>query len=166
MKTNLYELSYELAEINDQIIDAEGVISPDLERRLDDSGLAFNQKVEGIIKWCIDIEGKEAALDKEIARLQARKKVSQNLRSRLKAYMTRCMTFADIKKMEFDLYTISLRKNPPSCEVVSPEIIPAEYTTTKTEVIIDKGRILADLKANKDVPGAKLITDKTHLRIK
>ncbi len=166
MSESLYDLSNELAVINDEIIDAEGVISEELERRLDDCGLAFNQKVEGVVRWTKNLEGKEAALDAEIARLQNRKKAATNLRGRLKYYLLMCMTAADKTKVEFDLVTIAVQRNPPSCEITSPESVPAAYTTTRTEIVIDKKRVLDDLKAGLKVEGARISETTYHIHIR
>jgi len=165
-KDNLYEISNQLAIINDELISNEGEISDLLERRLDDCGLAFNHKVEGIVRWTRNIEGKEAALDAEIARLQKRKKVAGNLKERLKSYMMQCMVIADKTKVEFDLCTVAIQKNPPSCDIVDPEAVPEKYITIKEVKVIDKKSILDDLKAGAKVEGAVLVKDKCHLRIR
>ena len=52
---NLYDLSSKLATINNDIIDADGEISEELERRLDETGLAVKEKVQGIGRWVLNI---------------------------------------------------------------------------------------------------------------
>ncbi|MCR4287380.1 MAG: siphovirus Gp157 family protein [Deltaproteobacteria bacterium] len=166
MNDSLYNLSHELAAIHDEIIDSEGVISSELERRLDDCGLAFTQKVEGIARWTKNIEGKEAALDAEIARLQARKKATVNLRERLKGYLLESMTTADKLKVEFPAFTVAVQRNPPSAEITNKDILPSKYLEVVMDVAVDKKALLDDLKAGVKVEGAKLVSNKTHLRVR
>ena len=97
---HLYELSTELATINDEIISADGELTPDLEARLDSVSLDFRAKSQGIAKWTLDIAGVEAMIETEIARLQRKKKVAENLRTRLMAYIKGCMEQADVQKIE------------------------------------------------------------------
>jgi len=166
MSESLYNLSAELAVINDELSEKEGVLDEDLEARMDAITIPFNSKIEGIVRWTKNIESKEDMLDKEISRLQARKKSASNLQVRLKAYMKMCMERADKTKIELDTFTVSLAKNPPSVNIINPEAVPAQYTTIKTEVVINKGRILENMKAGEKVPGCELIENKTNLRVR
>lgn len=167
MSDSLYHLSNELALIHDELVDAEGVITDELERRLDDCGLAFSQKVEGVVRWTKNIEGKEAALDAEISRLSARKKAAGNLRERLKGYLLESMVKADKLKVEYPAFTVAVQRNPPSAEIFNPEAVPSQFLTIIPEQkVVNKARVLDALKAGEKVEGAKLINDKCHLRIR
>src|ERR1700687_5589612 len=115
---HLYELSTELATINDDIISADGELSPDLEARLDSVSLDFRTKSQGIAKSTLDIAGAEAMIETEIARLQRKKKVAENLRTRLMAYIKGCMEQADVPKIESPTITLRIQKNPPSVEIL------------------------------------------------
>jgi hypothetical protein len=163
--SKLYELSNELSTINDSIISADGEISTELENRLDATSLDFKAKSQGIAKWILDISGGESIIDEEIARLQRKKRVAENLRTRLLAYIKGCMEQADVKKIESPTITIRIQKNPSSVEIVDAEKIPAKYTRIKQVTEIDKSSILSDLKNGDDIPGTRIVTDKTHLRI-
>lgn len=163
---SLYSLSTELARINDGIIDAHGEISPELEKRLDETGLALRDKVEGIGRWVFNLEGREEAIDKEIARLQVRKKATMGLYARLKGYVEEGMRVADIKKLEFNTFEAAIVKNPPSVTVQDEKVIPGQFMEIVTTHRVDKKKILAALKAGEEVKGAVLITDRTRLRLK
>lgn len=170
MSENLYDLSAELALINDEIIDAEGEITPELEARLDDLAITFDRKVFGVTRWTLNLDARIDALGAEIKRLQSRKKSTDNLKTRLKEFMKGCMTVADKKKLEFDNFTVAVQKNPPSVEITDEDAIPSKYFTIIPEQKqINKAALLADLKALKEgqtIPGAQLITDRTNLRIR
>lgn len=166
MPNNLYELSTELSVINDKIADAEGEIFPEMEARLDAVSLAIRDKIQSIAKWTINIDSHTEAIDKEIDRLQHKKKMTENLNKRLQDYIRQSMQRAEISKIEYPTFTVSVVKNPPSVEVVSEEAVPNAYKTVKQVIQIDKRRIMDDLKAGQKVEGCSLIVDKTHLRIK
>ena len=164
--TRLYELATELAVINDTLIDAQGELTPDLEQRLDAVNLALEQKASGIRKWYAMIENDETALETEIARLQRIKKVNENLRERLKEYVKKNMEVAGLKTIKTQIGTFTIANNPPSVEIVVPELVPKNFVEIVTTEKINKQQIKDALSEGYDVPGAKLITDKTNLRIR
>ena len=162
----LYNLSTELSAINDEIITAESELSPDLEKKLDDLQIDFKQKVSNIGRWMLNLNGNEDMLDAEILRLQKRKRISENLYNRLKEYLKFCMEKADVTKLDFTAFTVRIQKNPPSVQIEDETKLPSRFVRVKQIVEIDKSKILDTLKSGECVPGAILISDKTHLRIK
>lgn len=166
MSESLYQLASELEAINDELRLSEGELTPELEQRLDGCGLALKSKVEGIVKWTIDLEGREKAIEAEIERLQKMKSTVSNLHDRLREYVHASMLRAEIQKIELPTMTISVQKNPPSLELVDVEAVPAKYVTIKTEKVIDRRSMLADLKAGEVMTCARLRTNKTHLKVK
>jgi hypothetical protein len=164
--SHLYELSKELAVINDEIISADGELSTDLEARLDSVSLDFRAKSQNIAKWTLNIAGVETMIETEIGRLQRKKKVAENLRTRLTAYVKRCMEQADVLKIESSTITLRIQKNPPSSDIFAEDQLPAKFIHIKQITELDRTGILAALKNNETVPGARLITERTHLRIR
>ena len=166
MTNILYELAADLSKINDIIIEGGGELPAELEEQLDSSGLAFQAKVEGIARWTGDLKGRAKVIKDEITRLQDRMKATQNLEARLKEYVKRCMEQADIKKIEFDTCVVRIQNNPASVEILDEKEIPARFTTIVPETTkTDRAAVLKALKAGEDVAGARLINDKSNLRI-
>lgn len=164
---NLYELSSELAVIEDELIDAGGELTDELEKRLDSCTMGFNAKVENIAKWVLDLGAREETVDREIARLTVRKKAVQNLQRRLKEYTKMCMERAGKTKLDFGAVTVSVHRNPPSVEVRDEKAVPVRFITIIPEQhVIDKKALLEALKAGEKVEGAVLITDRAHLRVR
>ncbi len=163
---HLYELSTELATINDEIISADGELTPDLEARLDSVALDFRAKSQGIAKWTLDIAGVESMIETEIARLQRKKKIAENLRTRLLAYVKACMEQADVQKIESPTITLRIQKNPSSVEILAEDQLPAKFIRIKQITELDKTGMLAALKNGEEVSGARLVTERTHLRIR
>lgn len=166
MTEKLYEISEALAVIHDQLAATDGELTDELERRLDECNLAIKVKTENIARWIINLDGKAGSIDTEIERLQNRKKSAINLQERLKEYIRVNMVKADIQKIETDVFTIAVQKNPPSCEITNEEIIPAGYKVIKQVVSVDKKKLLSDLKEGIKVDGCHIVLDKTHLRIR
>ncbi len=166
MHYNLYDLTSDLAIINNDIADAGGELTAELESLLDAAGLAVKDKIQSIGKWTLNLNSKVEAIDKEIERLQHNKKMAENLNTRLKDYVKMCMTRAEIGKLEFTTFTVAIQKNPPSVEIVNEEAVPNAYKTIKQVVSVDKRRILEDLKTGEKIEGCSLISNKTHLKIK
>jgi hypothetical protein len=194
--TALYQLSKELSEINDQLITDQGEISPELELRLDQVNLALTEKATGLRKWLARIDGDTLGLDAEIERLQKIRKQHANLYERLKAYVKKNMEVADLKKIETPIGNFTIAKNPPSVELNlkptvksieetlnadwetqtnvwdTPEKLALNATPEQFRVIVpetwtpDKKAIKAAIEEGYDVPGWKLVNDKTNLRIK
>lgn len=74
------------------------------------------------------------------------------------------MADAGLRKAEGKLYSFALRKNPDSVEIEDENLVPAEYISYSPQ--IDKRAIGDALHDGKEVPGAKLITGRTHLVIR
>ena len=166
MSDNLYELSHQLAKINNEIFDANGELTEELEKRLDDSALAMKDKVQSIAKWTLNLKGKATMIDAEIARLQHKKKVTENLDKRLSDYVKQAMLAADIHKMEYPTFTVSVQKNPSSVEIIDEDMIPASYKIVKQVISVDKRKLKDDLNDGKKIQGCQLATENTHLRIR
>ena len=162
---SLYHLASELEAINEQIKENEGVIDESLEKSLDDCGLALRDKASGIIKWTIDLEGKEKAIEAEILRLTKMKTSVSNLHDRLREYVHTSMKRADIQKIELPTMEISVVNNPPSSHAVDEDRTPAEFVILKTSKQIDKRGILDAMKSGQEVPGWELRTA-TRLKVK
>ncbi len=163
---NLYDLTTELRAVQNQIEDGGGELTPDLEASLDGLTLDLSVKAVSIAKWVLNIHADEKAVQTEVDRLTAKKRGRVALQKRLKDYIRESMIAVGHKKIEAPAVTVRVQKNPPSAEIVSAEDIPADYqivipATTK----IDKKKLLTDLKAGKDIPGARLVSGENHLRI-
>lgn len=165
--THLYELSTELATINDELITAEGEITPELESRLDAVNLALTEKATGLRKWLARIDGDSAALSAEIKRLQTIKKQQENLQWRLMEYIKHNMIVADLKTISTQIGTFSICKNPTSVEIILPDSVPKDFQDeVPAHWEINKKKVKDVLEQGHNVPWAKLVTDKVHLRVK
>lgn len=164
--TNLYELSKTVEQVIMEVIDAEGELSTDLEKRLEEVSLDFKSKSSNIGKWVLNIDANAEAIDTEIARLMKRAQVQQNLKKRLKDYLKFCMENAGLRKLDLGTLTISIAKNPPSVEVENEAALPGKFIRIVQTQSVDKKLLLSVLKSGEKVEGARLVTDREHLNIK
>ena len=86
---------------------------------------------------------------------------------RIKQYLLENMLRTGISKIESPYLCLSVRKNPPSVEVLSLDLIPDEYfdIPDPPPPALNKARLKDDLKAGVIIEGAKLIAGQS-LQIK
>lgn len=163
---SLYELSAQLAIVQGEIVNEEGVISEELEKQLDTLLPAIAEKAGNIGRWICNIDGNVKAVESEIDRLEKRKEVNDHLKDRLKAYLKDSMEKAGMDKIDTGIMVLAIQKNPPSVEFVDETAISATYKDIIPEQhVISKKRILEALKAGEEVKGA-ILHQGTHLRLR
>lgn len=167
--TQLYKLADDLVALADEISEAEGVLTDDLERRLDASTLDFQAKAENIGKWVLSLTGDSSAIEAEIVRLTRRKEITENLQKRLKNYLQIQMERTGKTKIELSALTITVCKNPMRLTVYDEKKLPSKYFSVVPEHLeLDKqGRdcLKNDLKSGVEVDGA-ILEIRTHVRVK
>ena len=118
-------------------------------------------KAQGIEHVARGAEAHNLAIDAEIARLQALKAQRTKVAAGLRAYMLDNMQRGGIEKIDCPLFSISIRKNPPSVEIIDQLSLPAKYMVTpepKPPVAApDKAAIKKAIASGEDVPGARLV---------
>ena len=159
--TKLYELTSDMKGLEDLDLDSE-TLSDTLE------GLTgeFNQKAIAILSFTENMNSDIEALSNEIKRLQARKKVYENRKQRLREYLLHNMEASGINKIECPLFTASLRKGVESVEIQDQSLIPDDYVKIEVVEKADKAAIKRDLKAGKEINGATLKRGATTITIK
>lgn len=165
MSESLYNLSTELAKVNEELVDSEGAISPELESQLDSLLPAIALKSVSICRWLVNIDGNLDAIETETERLKKRGIAAEELKARLRSYLKDSMVRAGLTKYDAGIFTLSIQKNPPSVKIIQEEAIAPQYKLTKLEVVIDKTLIADSLKAGISVEGAELVQG-TRLQIK
>ena len=123
---------------------------------------SIEDKMDGIQRARLNLLGKAEMLDKEIERLEAKKKALENRADWLKGYIEKAMIAmnkADVKTL---LYSFKIQKNPPAVEVTGN--VPKKFYV-KQDPKLDKKALLAYLKENGDTKYARL-TQTESLRIR
>jgi len=164
--SNLYEITNGLARTIDIIMENGGEVTDETERLLDEGQASLKAKGIGIVHYYLNLDGDVDTIDKEMARLQMLKKGKVARSDWAKGYLKDNMERTRTTKIEAPTFTLTIAKNPPSVEVYNEEEIPEEYVEIRSTTYVDKKTILRDLKAGKEVSGARLVTGKTNLRVK
>jgi len=152
----LSEIEYLYTQItkeNNPVIETQiAKLMSDLEAIDDDMGNKLNN-YSHIIKAKND---ENSAIDKEIKRLQNRKKSNTNTITRLKEFIMFNLKQINKTRYETGLKTISIRKNNPAVKFIDEKAIPCEYKEKVITEKILKKKIKEDIKNNIDVPGCEL----------
>jgi hypothetical protein len=182
MSEPLYELTGDLVEFQ-KLIEKEELPEEAIKDTLDSLQMAFDDKAVAVVQVSRGMDYSVEALDKEIARLQARKKVITNRQGRLEEYLRSNMETSGTNKIECPYFTITLAQAADQLEIVDADAIPDEYLEVKTELKPKKKDLLDALKkirdarealkdnpgalaAIDDIPGVRLAKGKRSLRIK
>ena len=157
----LYELTGDLIELENLDLDDESIADT-----LEAVKGEFSDKAVAILKFTENMNSDIDSLSHEIKRLQERKKVFENRKKRIREYLLYNMEKSGINKIECPYFTASIRKGSESVEVESSELLPDEYITVQVSEVPDKNAIKRDLKAGKEINGAKLVRGANTITIK
>lgn len=138
----------------------------EIEEQGKDLAISLKNKSTSIIGYIRNLDLTSEAIKNEIDRLTTMKKAIDNKNIKFKEYVKQNMEELELQKIDTELGTLSVTKNPASVEVYDENMISDEYKEEKLTVSIDKTAIKNAIKNGKEVQGARLIEDKTSLRIK
>ena len=162
----LYNITNKFAELMDMA--ENGELTEEQYNALGEQlTLELQQKGSGIIGYTQNEEAFIEAVDFQIKRLQDLKKARQNKLEKFKQYVKENMDRLGITKMDTELGTLSIAKNPMSVEIENEEVIPKEFKQQVITTKIYKTAIKNHFKATGEIiPGTRIIDNKTSLRIK
>jgi len=163
--TKLYELTGKYLALA-KLIDDPDIPPEALADTIEGLEGEIEVKAENLLKWVANVDADIQALDREIRRLGDRKKVLANGQARLREYLRHNMEVTGIHRIECSLFLITLAKGRAIVVVDNEGEIPKKYKTETVQVSIDRNALLRDLKAGQEIPGARIGTSNTSLRIK
>jgi hypothetical protein len=156
----LYQLSNELASILDN-----EELSPEDEARLAGVELAFESKVEAVLKYRQGLLADAEALATERSRLKDREEALLRRAEWLKGYVQRSMQEAGMVKVSTLTFGATLAKSPPKVDLVDGAAIPEGFVRTKTTTELDKALVLERYKRGEQLPPGVVVTQGQTLRI-
>ncbi|WPZ17839.1 siphovirus Gp157 family protein [Geobacillus subterraneus] len=147
---------YELAENYAKLLEmAEEMDTDAIVDTLEALQEAIEDKAENIAKLIRNLEADVKVIRDEEKRLAERRQVIENKIERLKSYLQEQLEIAGIEKVKRPTITVSIRKNPPSVDVIDETLIPDDFLIPQPAKV-DKKAILERLKNGEHVPGAAL----------
>ncbi len=169
MSTSIFVLTNQYMQLAHQLADLD-LDATTVADTMEASGIVDNitDKFQAIEYVARGAESNNAAIDAEIARLQALKAKRIDLAAKVRGWLKDSMEAMQIERIDCPLFCISIRKNPPAVDIFDALSLPAKYMVTpppKPPVAApDRNAIAAAIKAGIDVPGARL-TQATRLSI-
>src|SRR5437773_4614751 len=169
LRLTLYEIEAGLAEVCERILDSqEEGKEPDetdflvLQEYL--KGAAT--KRDNVARIMLHLEAMEQLAAAEEKRLSRRRLRLAATRKRLQSYVLLTMARHGYQKLEGELLTLKLHKNPPSVEMTDELLIPAEFVIEKPPPLqVDKKLLLNALMSGRSIPGARLVANRYRLKI-
>ena len=158
--SNLYELTSDLEILNDmdEIEDTKEIVSL-IEAEIINKGT-------GIVKLDRIFDANIKAIKNEIDRLQAKKRVVENNRKRLREYTVSCLENLGHKKIETPVGNMTIRKTAPILRIVDESKLPEKYLEVVQTYKINKDMVKEDLKSGINIDGAYMTEPGTTLMIK
>lgn len=163
---SLYNITNNFVELMNKA--EEGELTEEEYNQLgDELALELQKKSSGIIGYALNEEALITAIDEQIKRLQTLKKQKTNNLDKFKQYVKENMERLNLLKIETELGSLTVAKNPTSVEIENESEIPEEYKEEVISTKIDKTAIKKHFEETGEiVPGTKIIFDKTSLKIK
>lgn len=154
----LYALSSEWHELLAMLEDPEqdvAAIEAELQRLAGD----IKHKAHGVAAVIQSLESLAEMQKAESQRLAAKAKASKAHADRLREYALQNMrAIPGLDRIETGVFTLTIRVNNPSVNVLDAAAIPSEFQRTKITIEPDKIAILAHTKATGEiVPGTEIV---------
>jgi phage host-nuclease inhibitor protein Gam len=150
---NLYEVNDSIKQIQDMIED--GVPLESLQDTLEALQEEFHLKVENMSKLIRNLDADIDALKNEESRLKDKRLPLEKRVDGIKQYLFNQLEVAGKEKVKLPNFTISIRNNKPSVEVLDGHLVPTQYIVL-SEPKIDKLALYKDLKEGLEIPGVTL----------
>ena len=150
----LYELTEMYQNISNLI--EEGATNEELEEALESITDNIQIKAENMAKLIKSIEGNINVLKDEEKRLQTKRRALENKVISIKEYLEEQLKAMNLNKVQGNLFTVSIQKNPQSVNILNEDLIPEQFKVTKTTTSIDRKELLAALKEGREIEGAEI----------
>ena len=161
---NIFLIQNEYQLLINQIIEAEGEITSEIETALTINKEQLQSKAVDYSYVIKQLDSDCEQIDAELKRLQQLKKVRTNLAERLKNTISDAMNLYEVEKIETPLIKLSFR-NSESVEITNESQLDPCFIVTKTVSSPDKKAIKDAIKNGEIVCGATISYNK-NLQIK
>ena len=148
-------------EVTDELFAALAAVEGDLTK-----------KVDGCLWVAVEAEGRADVLAARAKALGERAKALANTGARLRTYVHESLKAAGVPKLETANFVATVAKNPASVEIedeaafIEAHRHDVDLVATKTLCSVIKKGVADRLKAGETIAGARLITDRTNLKVK
>lgn len=164
------ETGLTLYQISDAIRELDN--TDDMTQEEIDKAMAILQeelmkKSSNIIGYIKNMELTVDAMKSEETRIATNRKALENRISRIKEMAKNVMEVNNIKKLETELGTMTVAKNPMSVEIIDETRVPDEFKRIEVVTKVDKAKIKEHYKDTGElIEGVNIIDNATNLKIK
>ena len=160
----LTDILAQKSEIEMELIENGGELTPEIEERLDLTEANLHSKIDGYHAVMAGLEYGNAEIDAEIKRLQALKKTKTNAVKRLKEYLLFLMQQFNIKSIDGAMCKVFRKATPEAVTIDDEDAMIERYKReiegadislpdwVKVSVSIDKTALKAAMKNNDTIP--------------
>ena len=165
----LYEITGQLKATIDYLesLDELGTDLDHMQDVLHELSRELQHKSAGIIGYIRNVDLTIDAMKAEEKRIKENRQQLENRLQRFKDYIKKSKELIELTKVETTSGTISLAKNPVSCDVLDITQVPKEYKNTVITETVDKKQVIKDFKDTGIIPdGIQINAYNTSVRIK
>lgn len=158
---------YDITNAFPILMEQEEMSEEDKAKVEEELTVLLQQKSQNIIGYTRNIELTIEAMKNEEKRISEQRKALENKSTRFKEYVKECMEKGGFTKVETELGSLTIAKNPASVEIINEDEVPSEFKQEVVTVKIDKTAIKNHFKETGEIPaGININTQNTSLRIK
>ena len=147
---NLFELTENYVKFFTMLEEADE-ITEELEEMANNLNIAIEEKSDNYVKMIKNLDADVEAFKNVEKQFNKKRKTAENKIAWLKKNLQASMEQTGRKKVETELFTISIQKNTPSLDITSEENIGDEYY--KVERTLNKRDLLNDIKEGLIIDG-------------
>lgn len=158
---------YDITNAFPILMEQEEMSEEDKRKVEEELTLLLQQKSQNTIGYVRNIELTIEAMKNEEKRISEQRKTLENRLTKFKEYVKECMEKGGFTKVETELGSLTIAKNPASVEIINEDEIPSEFKQEVVTIKIDKTAIKNHFKETGEIPtGVNILTNNTSLRIK
>lgn len=147
---NLFELTENYVKFFTMLEEADE-ITEELEEMANNLNIAIEEKSDNYVKMIKNLDADVEAFKNQEKIFNKKRKTAENKIAWLKKNLQASMEQTGRKRVETELFTISIQKNTPSLDITSEDNIGDEYY--KVERTLNKRDLLNDIKEGLIIDG-------------
>lgn len=158
---------YDITNAFPTLMELEEMTEEDKAKVEEELTFLLQQKSQNTIGYVRNIELTIEAMKNEEKRISEQRKTLESRLIKFKEYVKECMEKGGFTKVETEIGSLTIAKNPLSVEIINENEIPTEFKQEVITTKIDKTAIKEHFKATGEIPaGVNINTQNTSLRIK
>lgn len=162
----LYEISDDLKQLLSAITYNEDIDEEEAKKMLAEIETQFDEKVENICKYILNVDANALTIDSEIRRLMARKQRLAKKSEWLKKYVKEELVYTGKTEWEGAVFKLKVAKTPARCEIVEESLVPQDFKEEVVTIKIKKRDIINAFKeTGQTPPGVTIVDTETRLKM-